>query len=137
MTKLYRYRMLSLSLTNNIQTIKDTTEELQKEVKQNTTETGNPDKKIEAEDAKKNAAQLNVFMEKKKILYLFQTQKLFTYLHNSEREYINPAFFRSILPEPFSTSYAQQDSSEFGSRYLDQIEHCLKTTEDKVNKNNS
>ncbi len=133
MTKIFRYRILSLQLANKPQT---TTEKSELAVKDQLSNTN--DNKIDlneeskTETQQKSQSNLNLHLERRKLLFLFQTQKLFAYLYQSEREYINAAFFRAVLPDPFSTTYAQQDSSEFGSRYLDQIENSLRNAEDKV-----
>jgi Ubiquitin carboxyl-terminal hydrolase. len=139
MTKIFRYRVLSLQLTNRPLMNGSTEPNNNNNNPQSPTTVNIGSNNIteiqeenKSEPQQKAQAQLNLHMDRKKLLYLFQTQKLFAYLHQSEREFVNPSFFRAVLPDPFSTSYAQQDSSEFGSRYLDQLESCLRITEDKV-----
>jgi uncharacterized UBP type Zn finger protein len=51
---------------------------------------------------------------------------LFALLHQSQRNDIYPAFFKAILPEFFRDTNAQQDSSEFGRVFLDQVEGWFK-----------
>jgi len=111
MTKLFRYRILSLG--DIVQKLYSVSESL-KEPAESTTNN--------------NKTHLE---EKKKAVGLFQLQKLFAYLVSSEREAITPTFLKATLPLHFKTSHAQEDSSEFGRFYLDDLEKSLAQTEER------
>ncbi len=114
MTKLFRYRILSLG--DIVQKLYSASESL----KDPTTDGNNnvPAKSVASD-------------EKKKAVSLFQLQKLFAYLVSSEREAITPTFLKATLPLHFKTSHAQEDSSEFGRFYLDDLEKSLAQTEER------
>lgn len=78
------------------------------------------------------ATDANVAQEKKRAVNLFQLQKLFAFMTASEREAIAPGFLKATLPGHFKTSHTQEDSSEFGRIYLDDLEKNLVNTEEKV-----
>lgn len=109
MTKLFRYRVLALG--DLIQKMYSGTE--LKEMG----EAGN---------------NTNALVEKKKAVSLFQIQKLFALMASSAREAITPNFLKATLPGHFKTSYTQEDSSEFGRIYLDDLEKSLVNTEERV-----
>ncbi|KAL4450833.1 hypothetical protein ABPG74_011675 [Tetrahymena malaccensis] len=88
--------------------------------------------KTAAENEKKKA-NITLIEKQTKIIQfgtVFQLQKLFSLLFKSKRTYINPAFFKGILPDFFRFSYAQQDASEFGRIFLDQLERSVQNTND-------
>lgn len=73
-----------------------------------------------------------ILQDRRRMLTLYQLQKLFAFLFSSQREAINPNFFKAVLPDYFRESHAQQDTAEFGRAFLDQLEDSLKITENPV-----
>ncbi|EGR29326.1 ubiquitin carboxyl-terminal hydrolase family protein, putative, partial [Ichthyophthirius multifiliis] len=73
----------------------------------------------------------NSLQFREKYACIFQLQKLFVLMLKSKREYVNPKFFKDILPDYFRFSFAQHDASEFGRIFLDQLEVSIKDTQDK------
>ncbi len=64
---------------------------------------------------------------------LFQLNKLFINLSiKSNYLYLIPIELKSVLPEPFNSSFQQQDSSEFGRILLENLEEQLKHLMKKV-----
>lgn len=108
MTKEFRYRILNLTLT----------------------ELGY--QKTDPDQLKDGKIDPAVIANKKKVFAIFQLQKVFALLMGAQRPAINPSFLKAVLPDFFRNSFAQQDSSEFGKVYLDEIERSLKDTSESV-----
>lgn len=109
MTKEFRYRILCLSLSELGQT------------------------KNDMDQLQESKADPHYLASRKKLVAMFQLQKVFALLMTAQRPAINPQFFKASLPDFFKNSFAQQDSSEFGKVYLDEIEKSIKDTNEKVN----
>jgi hypothetical protein len=92
---------------------------------------GLPSLKHKIEDSN-NPNNAKLLLDRKRILIIFQIQKLFALLHSSQRDAINPGFFKAILPDYFRESHAQQDTAEFGRTFLDQLEDSFKLTTQTV-----
>ena len=108
MTKEFRYRVLNITLTELGYT------------------------KTDPDMIKDGKIDPSVLANRKKVFAIFLLHKVFALLMNAQRPAINPQFFKAILPDFFKNSFAQQDSSEFGKVYLDDIERSLKDTTEKV-----
>ncbi len=133
MTKIFRFNILSINVPGKILEANKEKSEQQKALKQ---EQQQVQQDIKAEEtpgqeittAKNPQVQKNVEdqIKRTKLSHFYQFQKLFALLHQSQRNDIYPAFFKAILPEFFRDTNAQQDSSEFGRVFLDQVEGWFK-----------
>lgn len=108
MTKEFRYRVLSLPVTELGQF------------------------KADAEQTKEGKVDPATVASRKKLVSVFQLQKIFALLMSAQRPAVTPNFFKASLPDFFKNSFAQQDSSEFGKVYLDEVERNIRDTADKV-----
>ena len=63
---------------------------------------------------------------------LYELYRLFWLLNSSSEEYIVPEDFRKSVPEPFCSSSEQQDVSEFGKFFMDDLETNLKKANREV-----
>ncbi|EAS01106.2 ubiquitin carboxy-terminal hydrolase (macronuclear) [Tetrahymena thermophila SB210] len=144
MTKEFRYRVFKINLAEVMhggskQSIQSNTQQDSKmEIDEQQVQKSDSSMQEEINDKsatenEKKKANIALIEKQTKIIKfgtVFQLQKLFSLLFKSKRTYINPAFFKGILPEFFRFSYAQQDASEFGRIFLDQLERSVQNTND-------